>query len=497
MRLTVKQRGEKEKMPDVCMGFEVHQPYRLNRFFAPNSKITSKNLDELYFDTMNREVLERVADKCYVPATKIILEKLDEGFHCSFSLSGTLVEQLEKWRPDALSLFSQVACHKNAEILAQTYYHSIASCFADKSEFEEQVRMHVDLMHDLFGTRPTVFENTEFTFNNEIAAHIRSMGFSGIFTEGVDRILGWRSPHHVYSCRDIPVLLRDIPLSDDIAFRFANTSWDKFPLTADTYAGWLAASAGEVITLFLDYETFGEHFWQETGIFNFLRYLPEEMAKKGISTVLPSDVIDRHPPVGTIEVTETISWADIEKDTSAWMGNDRQQTALSAVQKAQAFASDKKIWRYLQTSDHFYYMASKFGTCGEVHVYFSHQEIEDAFCTYMRILSDFEKRNIRNMKNRKAAKTLMTVPPEHAFHFACPTGYIGYSAYNLDQFLDLLAVVPQDSITFHLQHGHFAHWFRFVLDDKNLADSMHDQLRRQELEQIVRERKELLWSHLR
>jgi alpha-amylase len=338
-------------MPDVCIGFEVHQPFRLNRHFSPDPKKKKKDLQDLYFDEVNREVLARVSGKCYLPATQIILEKLDEGFHCAFSFSGTLIEQLERWQPDVLSLFDQIARHRNSELLGQTYYHSIAGCFGDKAEFVNQARMHQDLMYDLFKVRPAVFENTEFTFNNTIATQVREMGYDGIFTEGVDRILGWRSPHHIYTCQDLPVLLRDFQLSDDIAFRFANTSWDKYPLTADTYAGWLAGAAGDLVTLFLDYETFGEHFWNDTGIFNFLSYLHPEMEKRGVATILPSEALERHAPVGTIDVCTTISWADIEKDASAWMGNERQLTAYSAIQKAAAFAKDKPVWRYLQTSD--------------------------------------------------------------------------------------------------------------------------------------------------
>ena len=357
--------------------------------------------------------------------------------------------------------------------------------------------MHADLMYDLFKIRPTVFENTEFTFNNQIATHVKEMGYAGVFTEGVDRILGWRSPHHIYTCNELPVLLRDTQLSDDIAFRFGNQGWDKYPLTADTYADWLAGTSGELVNIFLDYETFGEHFWKETGIFNFLSYLPAELEKRGVKTVLPADALLQHAPIGTIDVSTTISWADIEKDASAWMGNERQHTAYSAVQKAAAFAKDKSIWRYLQTSDHFYYMASKYGTCGEVHNYFSHHEAEDAFRTYMAILADFEKRNIRVMKNRRSAKTLRTLAPEEAFHFASPNGYVGYAAYSLDQFCDLLRVVPADSIAYHQERGDIAHWIEHTLDDQKLAAGVSGHTDRQELLDVINGRRELLWSHLR
>ena len=489
--------GLDEGMPALSIGFEVHQPYRLNRHFAQDPKVKKKDLVNLYFDEVNRELLLRIAEKCYIPATTMILDMMDEGFSCAFSFSGTLLEQLEKWSPDALALFGQVATHRNAEILAQTYYHSIASCFHDKTEFADQVRMHATLMHELFHAEPTVFENTEFTFNNEIASHIRDMGFAGIFTEGVDRILGWRSPDYLYTCRDIPVLLRNTRLSDDIAFRFANRSWDMYPLTADTYARWVAQSPGDVVNVFLDYETFGEHLWPETGIFEFLRHLPGELARQGVPTVLPSKVLAEYSPVGTINVFETISWADIEKDTSAWMGNDRQRTAFQAIETARTFAKDKQVWRYLQTSDLFYYMASKYGSCGEVHSYFCYLEGEDAFKTYMRILADYEERNIRFMKNRKAARTLRSLSPETAFHFNSPSGFIGYTAYSLDQFCELLPVVAKDSIQHHLERGDFTRWIADVLDDAMLAERIKDCTERQDLTNLVCEWREHLWSHLR
>jgi len=428
--------------------------------------------------------------------TRIILDKLDEGFCCSFSFSGTLIEQLEKWSPDALGLFEQVARHRNTEVLGQTFYHSIAGCFGDKSEFIEQAKLHADLMHDLFRTRPTVFENTEFTFNNTIASCVKDLGYAGVFTEGVDRILDWRSPHHVYTCNDLPVLLRDIQLSDDIAFRFGNQGWDKYPLTADTYADWISGTKGDVVNLFLDYETFGEHFWKETGIFSFLSFLPGEFEKRGIKTVLPTQVLETYLPVGAVDVCSTISWADIEKDASAWMGNERQHTAYSAIQKAAAYAKNKTIWRYLQTSDHFYYMASKYGTCGEVHNYFSHHEADDAFKTYMAILADFEHRSIRVMKNRRSAKTLRTLAPSEAFHFTSPSGYIGYAAYSLDQLCDLLRVVPADSITYHQERGDIAHWIEHTLADEKLAGEIIGLRDRQALIDTLNERRNLLWSRL-
>jgi len=483
-------------MPALSMGFEVHQPFRLNRDFAPDKKTKKKDLENLYFDGVNREILLRVAEKCYIPATTLILELMDEGFSCAFSFSGTLIEQLEKWSPDALALFESVARHNNAEIIAQTYYHSIASCFADKTEFAEQVQMHQDLMHDLFHADPVVFENTEFTFNNDIAEKVREMGYCGAYTEGVDRILGWRSPNYLYLCRDLPVFLRNTRLSDDIAFRFTNRSWDKYPLTADTWAGWVAQSDGEVVNVFLDYESFGEHMWQETGILEFLRHLPASLAEQGVPTVLPSDALANYLPVGTVDVAETISWADLEKDTSAWMGNDRQRAAFHALEKAGLYAKDKRLWRYLQTSDHFYYMASKYGSCGEVHAYFCYLAGEDAFKTYMRVLADYEERSLRSMKNRKAARILRSLSPEEAFHFCSPSGSIGYSAYSLDQFCELLPILPNDSVRYHQDRGDFAGWARDTLGDDALAERIACCQGQQELSDLVAEWRNQVWSHL-
>jgi alpha-amylase len=484
-------------MKDVCFGFEVHQPFRLNRHFAPDPKLKRKDIPAHYFDALNREVLEQASEQCYVPATEIVLEKLDQGFSCAFSLSGTLIEQLEKWQPDLLSLFECVATHRNCELLGQTYYHSIAGCFGDKSEFIQQARMHSDLMYDLFNIHPRVFVNTELALNNQIATLAKEMGFTGIFTEGVDRILCSRSLHQIYTCQDMPVLLRDVQLSDDIALRFANANWDKYPLTADTYAGWLAATWGDLTNIFLDYETFGYHLKEETGILEFLTHLPGELEGHGVKSVLPTDALLKHAPVGTIDLRDTISRAEIEKDSSAWMGNERQHTAFSAVQKAAFFAREKSIWRYLQTSDHFYSMAPKNGAFGEAYSYFSHHEADDAFKTYMAVLADFEKRNIRAVKNRKSARTLRTLTPEEAFYFASPYGYVGYTAYSLDQFSDLLIVVPADSIAYHQERDDIAYWIEDTLGDEKLALGVRNCVDRQDLISEIDERRELLWSHLK
>ncbi|HUL62836.1 MAG TPA: alpha-amylase, partial [Methanocella sp.] len=419
-------------------------------------------------------------------------------FKCAFSLSGTVVEQLGRWNPDVLDLFRDVAQHPNAEMLAQTYYHSIASLFDDLSEFEAQVRLHQRLMKDEFGVRPQVLENTEFIFNNAIAESAAGMGFKAVYSEGVDRVLDWRSPNYVYSCRGVKLLLRNFPLSDDIAFRFTNRLWPEWPLTADKYASWVAASPGDYVNVFIDYETFGEHQWADTGIMQFLEWLPRECEARGVEFATPSEVAYL-PAADELSVEETISWADVEKDHSAWQGNAIQHTALREVQCVRPLINDLDIWRYLQTSDHFYYMASKFGSCGEVHSYFSPDACTnfEAFDSYMRILSDFMMRSARAVRPKDVAAELRCMPPEKAFRFHNRAAYTGFTAYSIDEFGDMLNYVPSDSVAYHVERGDFPRWARAVLGDEKLADELgHCQSRIELIEAVDRRRKEL-WARLK
>lgn len=483
-------------MAKVCFGFEVHQPFRLNNEFSPDKVIKKKDIREIYFHDKNREILERVIEKCYIPATEIIINCLDEGFRCAFSISGTLIEQLEMWGREALQLFSHIAAHKNAEIIAQTYYHSLASLFIEKDEFEEQIRLHRQLMKDTFGKIPIVFENTEFIFNNDIAAIVKKLGFDAICAEGVERVLGWRSPNYLYSCQGITVLMRNYVLSDDIAFRFSNREWNQNPLTAEKYASWIAATQGDCITIFIDYETFGEHHWKESGILEFLRWLPFELAEKGNECVLPSEAA-KISTRDEVSVPETISWADIEKDTSAWLGNNKQVTAFRNLERAKLLIKNKTIWRYLQTSDHFHYMSSKCGSCGDVHSYFRQEGPFESFATYMRVLSDYEERSATAMRTRKAAFGLRCLPPERAFHFHSNFGYTGYSAYSLDEFAEQLEVVPSDSITYHVERNDFSQWIAYVIGDSQLASDISNNATRHVIVEAVNRRREYLWSRLK
>jgi len=482
-------------MPDICLGFEVHQPFRINKDFREDMGRgkSVKELFEVYFDNgWNRAILERVANKCYIPANEIILKNIEEfkrerkPFKVAFSLSGVLVEQLERWAPDALDSFKKLAESGFAELLDQTYYHSLSSLYsAERGEFVEQVLLHRRLMEEIFGFKPRVFENTEFIYNNSIGKALAEMGYKGVFTEGAERILGWRSPNYVYKAdgADIALLLRNYRLSDDVAFRFSARDWPGWPLTADKYAAWLSATPGQCINIFIDYETFGEHQWPETGIMEFLKWLPWEILKhENLQFKTPSELIASHTPVDTVSVDDfnTVSWADIERSTHAWIGNDMQRTSFRALKRLEPYvkmtgnAETLKLWRLLQISDHLYYMYTEPGAPGLVHGYFSLQPPMKAFWAYTRILSDFYEKVAEQLgePERTRLRLLRVFPPDKAFHFHEDGVYINLSAHSLEELLEVLEAASERSISYHFKKGDFERWIRDVIGDDKLADEI-------------------------
>jgi alpha-amylase len=482
-------------MPDICLGFEVHQPFRINKDFREDMGRgkSVKELFEVYFDNgWNRAILERVANKCYIPANEIILRNIEsfrrerEPFKVAFSLSGVLVEQLERWAPDALDSFKKLAESGFVELLDQTYYHSLSSLYsAERGEFVEQVLLHRRLMEEIFGFKPRVFENTEFIYNNSIGKVLAEMGYKGVFTEGAERILGWRSPNYVYKAdgADIALLLRNYRLSDDVAFRFSARDWPGWPLTADKYAAWLSATPGQCINIFIDYETFGEHQWPETGIMDFLKWLPWEILKhENLQFKTPSELIASHPPVDTVSVDDfnTVSWADIERSTHAWIGNDMQRTSFRALKRLEPYVKmtgseeTLKLWRLLQISDHLYYMYTEPGAPGLVHGYFSFQPPMKAFWAYTRILSDFYEKVAEQLgePERTRLRLLRVFPPDKAFHFHEDGVYINLSAHSLEELLEVLEAASERSISYHFKKGDFERWIRDVIGDDKLADEI-------------------------
>jgi alpha-amylase len=394
-------------MVSVCQYFQVHQPYRIK-----NYRIFDIGKDHNYFNDNsisnrnNRQILNKVADKCYLPANKTMLNLIKQHpeFKIAYSISGTALEQFQEFNPNVLRSFQELVDTGNVELLGETYYHSLAALYS-KKEFSNQVKLHDDKIKELFNRRPRVFRNTELIYNNQIAKMAEDMGYKGIIAEGTEKILDWRSPNFVYTPKNtkgIGLLLKNYKLSDDIAFRFSEKSWSEWPLTAEKYGQWVSAinGNGNILNLFMDYETFGEHQWEATGIFNFLSHLPQEILKHPDNDFKThSEVIRDYKPVAELDVPFTISWADVERDISAWTGNRMQNAAINEIYKMQDLVletnDDALItdWRKLTTSDHFYYMCTKWFADGDVHKYFNpHESPYDAYISFMNVLSDIKLR---------------------------------------------------------------------------------------------------------
>jgi alpha-amylase len=408
-------------MASVCFYFQVHQPYRIKRY-----RIFDIGHDHTYFndqaerDTNNRRVLEKVARKCYLPANAVLLEllKAHPEFRASFSMSGVFLDQLQEFSPETLDSFKRLVDTGRVEILSETYYHSLAFLYS-KEEFKKQVLFHKQKVKELFGYTPRVFRNTELIFNNEVAQAAEEMGYLGVIAEGADHILGWRSPAFLYKPakgKNVKLLLKHYRLSDDIAFRFSSRDWAGYPLTAPQFAQWVSAvnGNGNLVNLFMDYETFGEHQWEDTGIFNFLRALPGEVLKHPDNDfVTPTEAVLRYPAAGELDVPHYVSWADIERDLSAWRSNPLQHNALESIYalEGEVLATKNqdiiRDWRKLQTSDHFYYMCTKWFADGDVHKYFNPYESPyEAFIAYMNTLNDLKIRIAEQGPSGTKAKVL-------------------------------------------------------------------------------------------
>ncbi len=389
-------------MASVCFYFQVHQPYRLRHF-----TIFDNGTD--YFDAFkNAQVCRKVADKCYLPTNRLILDLIrrHEGrFRVAYSITGVILEQFREYAPEVLDSFQELAATGCVEFLGETYYHSLSSLFS-LQEFSSQIAAHKHLMQELFGQTPRVFRNTELVYNNALAETVERIGgFDAILAEGADHILGYRSPNYVYrppNTRTLKLLLKNYRLSDDIAFRFSSREWSEWPLRAEKFAQWINAVNGNgyTVNLFVDYETFGEHQWEDTGIFEFLRHLPGEVLKNPDNDFkTPSEVAAAYEAVGVVDAPYCVSWADIERDLSAWLGNPMQHNAihelyhLEGMVKASRDPDILADWRKLQTSDHFYYMCTKWFADGDVHKYFNpYDSPYDSYINFMNVLDSLKSR---------------------------------------------------------------------------------------------------------
>ena len=411
-------------MIPICLYFQVHQPYRLRRY-----NYFDVGREHRYFDDdANAELLRRAARKCYRPATEMLRRLLERhpGFAVAFSLSGGLVEQLAEWDPDTLDAFRVLtdAGSGRVELLAETSHHSLA-WLASREEFAAQVDLHRTILREAFGRTPRVFRNTELIYSDALAAWLEERDFAGVLADGVHALLGLRSPHHLYRAatpKGLPLLLRDARLSDDIAFRFSQRSWSEWPLTAEKYDRWVSGLSGDVLSLFMDFETFGEHQWQETGIFAFFEEWVDRASARGSTFWTPSQAIALLQARDVLSAPREISWADEARDLSAWQGNDLQTDALRRLfaletRVRESSSEDlRRDFRRLSTSDHFYYMATKSSGDGEVHAYFSPYESPyEAYIAYMHVLSDLERRLPRRSRTAlEASATRRPAPPASA-----------------------------------------------------------------------------------
>lgn len=386
-------------MKTVCFYFQVHQPWRLKTYRFFNMGNDHNYLD----DFTNRSIMQKVARECYLPMNALLLnliKKYDGALRCSFSITGSAVEQFKAYAPEVLESFKRLAETGCVEFLGETYSHSLSSLYSVE-EFKQEVKLHSQMLKEEFGVKPTAFRNTELIYSDDIAKAVEGMGFKTMLAEGARHILGWKSPNFVYTDANdnkLRLLLRNYKLSDDIAFRFSNEGWDQWPLTADKFAQWVAAENGDVVNLFMDYETFGEHQKSSTGIFDFMKALPEALLATGeVEFATASEASKKLQPVAVLHCPYAMSWADEERDVTAWLGNDLQNEAFQKLYSLAPRIKKVKnkdfeyVWHFMQNSDHFYYMATKWFSDGDVHSYFNpYDSAYEAFINYMNVLADFE-----------------------------------------------------------------------------------------------------------
>lgn len=389
--------NQKIDMKTICFYFQIHQPFRLKRY-----RFFNIGKDNYYFDDFtNEDIMQQVAARSYIPANRMMLDLVNQNkgkFKIAFSISGIALEQMEIYAPEVIEGFRELSKTGNVEFLTETYAHSLSSIF-DPEEFKTQVKHHAERIEMLFDQKPTVLRNTELIYSDKIADMVYKMGYSKMITEGAKHILGWKSPNYVYQAASQPkmkLLLKNSRFSEDIAYKFADYSWNEYPLTAEKFAAWIAETPEDekVFNLFMNYEVLGNLLPSHTGIFEFMKALPRYAFERGIGFVTPSEALGKHKPIGTMSSPSNISWADEERDVSAWMGNKLQQSALKSlyeIGERVRLTNDRRLkqdWTYLQTSDHFYYMSTKHFGSGKSN-FSPYMSPYDAFNNYMNVLSDF------------------------------------------------------------------------------------------------------------
>lgn len=394
-------------MRAICLYLHIHQPVRYREYSIFDVGMNSNYFQDNYNGRQSNErIFRKVADKSYRPMLSLLEKNIVKypDFKVSFSITGTWLEQAEKWAPDLIEQIKYLVSRGQVEIVGETYYHSLAF-FYNRAEFEDQVKQHADKIEQVFGVRPKVFRNTEFAYNDQLARWAEENGYEGILAEGWDKVLGWRSPNYVYrpaGCKNLKLLTKNYRLSDDIAFRFSNRAWKEWPLTVPKYQNWLNMDClrGPLINLFMDFETFGEHQWRDTGIFDFMdNLIPSWLGEYENKFITVSEACSLMPPVDEISMPETVTWADTERDLSAWLSNSMQTSATQTIYdlREQILATHNpdliSDWRLMTTSDHPYSMCTKYWNDGDVHAYFSaYASPYESFMYFMNVVRDLEFR---------------------------------------------------------------------------------------------------------
>lgn len=408
-------------MRAICLYLHMHQPVRYREYSVFDIGNSSNYFNDRYDGRQSNErIFKKVTDKSYRPMLALLEKNMKKhpGFKISLSITGTWLEQAEKWAPDLIDQIRRMVRTHHVEIIGETYYHSLAF-FYNLDEFNAQVSQHAHKIKGLFGVEPQVFRNTELAYNDSLAHWAEENGYKGILAEGWDKILGWRSPNYVYrpaGCTNIKLLLKNYRLSDDIAFRFSDRHWVEWPLTVSKYQNWLNMEClrGNLINLFMDFETFGEHQWADTGIFDFMNdFITKWLGEYDNRFITASEACDAFHAAGEISMPETVTWADTERDLSAWASNSMQTSAMNDLyhMRSDIISTNNtnliKDWRYMTTSDHPYSMCTKYWNDGDVHAYFSaYASPYESFMYYENILRDLSYRANTIGKNNKSKKII-------------------------------------------------------------------------------------------
>ncbi|HIJ05994.1 MAG: Alpha-amylase/alpha-mannosidase [Methanomicrobiales archaeon 53_19] len=472
------------------MGFVFRHPAEINPAYVSGS-IDTESTPSPFSDRSNRERIRRFSRSSYTPAAETLLGIMDEGFRCSLLLSGMFIELLEQADPDLYSLLSQAATHRNAGLLAETYYHSVIGIFHDAEEYRTQLEMHRSLMQEFSGRTPSIMLATESVFNRTITRVAHDMGFSAIYTDIFGRNAPELNPAGSYQVEGMPVLIRHCELSDDIAYRFGQVDWAYHPLSPQTYAGWVASIGGGTVHIIVDIEVFGGRFSAESGIFRFLEELPAAYADHGVKTVLPSDTIQSSLS------PEPVPDELLDRSPVVWPVNMLQCTALDALRAAGRWVFDRRTLRLFQSMDLFESMATTSGSCGMLLNHRTQAEAHEAFTQYLGALSRFEDEQSRKVRSKSAARYLRCVSPDRAFHFCTPYHREGFSAHSLDEFVKLMDLASDECILHHCERSDLYKWIRDVIGDTMLAERIHPLRDRQEIRHVIANRIDQLWNRLK